>query len=70
MRARHERQIKRLESWTGDEFSRALFTVIHRHRGLSFFTDDHVAEIRDQMMTDEIGRIRRMKACRASARAA
>ena len=45
-RARDEASIKRLNTTFGREFDKALDRVIDRNRGLNFFTDDQLAEIR------------------------
>jgi hypothetical protein len=51
-RDRHERQIRLNDcrlggGWT---FDSALNAVMSRHRGLSFFTDEQIAEIRAEMI--------------------
>lgn len=53
MRDRHEHQIKLLNSTFGREFDKALDRVIVRHRGLSFFTAEQIAEIRAEMIERE-----------------
>lgn len=50
MRARHEHQIKLLNSTFGNEFNEALTRIIHRTRGLEWFTDEQIAEIRAVMI--------------------
>jgi hypothetical protein len=54
-RARHEHQIKLNGYYLGggNTFDAALNKVMARWRGLSWFTDDQVAEIREQMIRDE-----------------
>lgn len=52
-RARHEHQINLLNSTFGREFDKALDRVIVRHRGLSFFTDEQISEIRAEMIERE-----------------
>lgn len=49
-RARHEHQIRLLSSTFGREFDNALRTVMNRSRGLSWFTDDQIADIRAEMI--------------------
>lgn len=52
MRARHEYQIK-LNSYTlgaGNTFDAALSRVMARWRGLDWFTDEQIAEIRAEMI--------------------
>ena len=51
-RARDEASIHRLDSTFGREFERALDRVLSRHSGLSFWTDEQLAEIRTQMVAD------------------
>lgn len=51
-RAKHETSIRWLDSTYGREFDRALDRVISRHRGLSFWTDEQIEEIRAQMVKD------------------
>lgn len=52
-RARHEHQIKLLDTASGCEFDNALSRVIARNRGLPFFTDEQIAEIRGEMIRRE-----------------
>jgi hypothetical protein len=49
-RARHERQIKLLNSTFGREFDKALDRVIRRLGGLDFFNDAQIALIREEMI--------------------
>lgn len=54
-RDRHEHQVK-LNSYhlsAGNTFDIALNKVMARWRGLEWFTDEQVAEIREQMIRDE-----------------
>ncbi|MGB3388996.1 MAG: hypothetical protein WBA88_13515 [Pseudaminobacter sp.] len=54
-RARHERQIK-LNDYTlsgGNTFDAALNRVTSRWRGLDWFTDEQIAEIRAEMIECE-----------------
>ena len=54
-RARHEHQIK-LGSYSlsgGNTFDAALHRVISRWKGLDWFTDEQVAEIRREMIERE-----------------
>lgn len=55
-RARHEHQIKLLNSTFGREFDKALKRVIHRLGGLDFFNDAQIALIREEMILTEAGR--------------
>ena len=55
-RDRDEASIKRLDSYFGREFDNALSRVLGRYRGLSFYTDEQLAEIREQMVRDELFR--------------
>lgn len=68
-RARFESQIKHYDTTFGNEFEDALTAVAFRN-GLSWFTDEQIAEIRDQIVKTEWDRRRRMNASRASYRAA
>lgn len=52
-RARHEHQIKLHDTTFGGEFDEALSRVISRNRGLRWFTDEQIAEIRDDMIAHE-----------------
>lgn len=52
-RARYEHQIKMLDTWAGSELDVAVHRVIARYRGLSFFTDEQIAEIRAEMIGRE-----------------
>ncbi len=54
VRARHEHQIKLLSTTFGGESDRALTRVMSRYPGLSFFTDDQIAEVREQMIRDAL----------------
>lgn len=54
-RARHEHQIK-LNSYSlggGNTFDAALNRVMERWRGLDWFTDEQIAEIRAEMIERE-----------------
>lgn len=53
-RARHEHQIKHLDTWSGNEFDRALSRVILTkfRNPLDFYTTEQLALIRDQMIRD------------------
>lgn len=51
-RARDEASIHRLASTFGREFERALYRALSRHSGLSFWTDEQLAEIRTHMVAD------------------
>lgn len=53
MRARHEHQIKLNSSTFGNEFDLALTRAMSRYTGLSFFTDEQIAEIRAEMIERE-----------------
>lgn len=55
MRARHEHQIKLLTAAFGNSnsFDRSLYRVIYRSRGMSFFTDEQIAEIREDMIRQD-----------------
>ncbi len=54
LRARYEAQIKHLDTWSGNELDRALFSVISRKpEPLDFFTDEQLAEIRAEMIKRE-----------------
>ena len=54
MRARYEAQIKHLDTWSGNEFDRALSRVILGYRNpLDFFTDEQLDEIRAEMIKRE-----------------
>lgn len=53
LRVRYEHQIKHLDTWSGNEFDRALFSVIANHRGMDFFTTEQLAEIRAEMIRRE-----------------
>lgn len=68
-RTRFEAQIKHYQTTFGNEFEDALTTLAFRN-GLSWFTDDQIAEIRDLMVKTEWNRRSRMLATRASYRAA
>lgn len=48
-RARHEHQIKLLDSTFGREAEKAIDTLVRRH-GLDWFTDEQIADIRDEMI--------------------
>ena len=52
-RARHEHQIKMLDSTFGREFERALVRVLEDRDGLNWFTDEQIAEIRAEMIERE-----------------
>ncbi len=49
-RARHEHQIRLLDTYSGEEFEQALARVCQRHRGTFFFTDEQIAELREEMI--------------------
>jgi hypothetical protein len=51
-RARDEASIRWLDTWTGREFERALDRVCGRYKGMDFWTDEQLAEIRAQMVQD------------------
>lgn len=51
-RDKHEASIRWLDTYSGREWQRALDTVIMRHPGLSFYTDEQIEEIRAQMVKD------------------
>lgn len=68
-RTHHEAQIKRFDSTFGGELEDAITTLAFRH-GLSWFTDEQIAEIRDLMVKTEWKRRAGMNASRASYRAA
>lgn len=68
-RERFEAQIKHYETTFGNEFEDALTAVAFRN-GLSWFTDEQIAEIRDQIVKTEWRRRCNMMASRASYRAA
>lgn len=58
VRARHEHQIK-LNDYTLSErrtFDLALYGVMRRWRGLDWFTDEQIAEIRAEMIEREWSR--------------
>lgn len=50
-RTRDEASIRWLDTWSGQEFERALDRVCARYKGLSFFTDEQIAEIRAEMVS-------------------
>ena len=50
MRTRHEHQIALHKTTFGHQFSNALTTVINRHHGLSWFTDEQIADLREEMI--------------------
>jgi len=68
-RTHHERQIKRIDPRLGRRFEEAL-SMLAFHNGLSWFTDDQIAEIRDAMISAEWRRNRRQMESRASYRVA
>ena len=49
-RARHERQIERLDTTFGKGFDRALSRVLEDSDGLAWFADAQIADIRDEMI--------------------
>lgn len=50
-RARHEHQIKLLDSTFGREFEKALARILNRRRSpLGFFTAEQIADIRGEMI--------------------
>ena len=53
MRARYEAQIKQLETWSGNEYAAALNRALANHRGMDFFTDEQLEEIRAEMIKRE-----------------
>ena len=69
VRDRHESQIKRLDDAFGAALEDAIGNLAFRN-GLSWFTDNQIAEIRDEMIITEWKRNRRLMASRASYRAA
>lgn len=54
-RSRYERQIKSFDSTFGGELEDAINSLAFRN-GLSWFTDDQIAEIRDHMIQAEWNR--------------
>lgn len=52
-RARHEHQIKLLDSTFGREFDRALVRVLEERDGLNWFTAQQIADIRREMIERE-----------------
>lgn len=71
-RTRDEASIKRLNTRFGGEFDKALDRVIDRNRGLNFFTDEQIAEIRAEMVLDARAaqlRIRKFREVAAAIRA-
>jgi hypothetical protein len=68
-RHRHEATIKMLDSTWGGEFDKALGRVISAHRGMNFFTDEQIAEIRAEMLRQEWDRRRRNRRHREQAQA-
>lgn len=52
-RARKEKFIRDMDTAAGREFDRALDRVIGQHGGLSFFTDEQIAEITSEMARKE-----------------
>jgi hypothetical protein len=56
-RARHEHQIKMLDTTFGLEFERALIRVSGTYRNpLEFYTDEQIADIRAEMIEREWSR--------------
>ncbi len=53
LRARYEAQIKHLDTWSGNEYAAAVNRAIANHRGMDFFTDEQLAEIRAEMIERE-----------------
>ncbi len=49
-RARHEHQIGLHKTTFGNEFINALITAINRNGGLSWFSDEQIADIRAEMI--------------------
>lgn len=52
-RKRHERQIAALRTSYRNEFANALYTVMNRRPGLSWFTDEQVADLRAEMLSTQ-----------------
>lgn len=63
-RKRFEAQINHYQTTFGGELDDAVTTLAFRN-GLSWFTDDQIAEIRDLMVKTEWDRRARMNASRA-----
>jgi len=68
-RTRDEASIKRLNTTFGREFDKALDRVIERNRGLNFFTDDQLSEIRAEMVLEARDGQRRIRKYRETAAA-
>lgn len=68
-RVRYERHIKRFDTTFGGELEDAIATLAFRN-GLSWFSDDQIADIRDLMIQTEANRRSRAAQSRASYRAA
>ena len=47
-----EKSLASIRRLAGREFDKALDRVCQRHRGLNFYTDEQLEEIREQMVTD------------------
>lgn len=52
MRARHECQIRALDTNLGHKFEDAI-TLLAFHRGLAWFTDEQIADIRSEIIRSE-----------------
>jgi hypothetical protein len=63
-RAHHEAQIKRFDSTFGGELEDAITTLAFRY-GLSWFSDDQIADIRDLMIQTAADKRRRAAESRA-----
>lgn len=68
MRARHEHQIKLLNSTFGREFDKALDRVIRRLGGLDFFNDAQIALLREEMILTNLERRKLQRESRKHAR--
>ena len=68
-RTRDEASIKRLNTTFGREFDKALDRVIERNRGLNWFTDEQIAEIRAEMVLEARAAQLRIRKYRETARA-
>lgn len=63
-RAHHEAQIKRFDTTFGGELEDAITTLAFRN-GLSWFSDDQIADIRDLMVQTAASKRRRAAESRA-----
>lgn len=68
MRARHEHQIRLLNSTFGREFDKALDRVIRRLGGLDFFNDAQIALLREEMILTNLERRKLQRESRKHAR--